>query len=105
MSILVPTPSVALLEIGAGRVVVRVITCILVSGSNSTGGVELDEMEVGSEDVLEGVSLSVSQQISNRSRCMTYEDDISVVSMVELVDDSVVVLLLDTDRAMGELKA
>jgi hypothetical protein len=85
--------------------VMRVMTCTLVSGSTSTGGVELDEMEVGSEDVLEGVSLSVSQQTSNRSRCMTYEDDISVVSMVELVDDSVVILLLDTDRAMGELKA
>lgn len=75
--------------------------CILVSGSGSMRGVEVDDMEVGSEDVVEGVSLHVSccnPQIWGG--WMTYEDDISVVSisMVGLDVDSVVLLL---DAAMG----
>lgn len=81
------------------------MTCILVSGSGSIGGVEVDDMRVGSEDIVEGVSLHVSccdPQIWGG--WMTYKDDISVVliSMVELIVDSVALLL---DRAMGELKA
>jgi hypothetical protein len=40
-----------------------------------------------------------------RGEWTTYEDSISVVSMVELVNNSVVVLLLDSGRALGELKA
>lgn len=81
------------------------MTCILVSGSGFAVEVEVDDMRVGSEDVVEGISLHVSccdPQIWGG--WMTYEDDTSVVeiSMVVLVVDSVVLLL---DRAMGELKA
>jgi hypothetical protein len=59
--ILVPTSSASLVELGAGRVVVRVMTCILVSGSGSTDGVEVDDVKVGSDDVVEEVSLPVSR--------------------------------------------